>query len=75
MSAVWYCSHYLPPVSTTPAVPVAKFATGVFDTGGAPSLREFLKKNPNDPNFIFGGLGEDDSWKKPVAKNLETLSL
>jgi hypothetical protein len=26
------------PVSTTPAVPVAKFATGVVDTSGAPSL-------------------------------------
>ncbi len=25
---------YLPPVSTTPAVPVAKFAAGVVDTGG-----------------------------------------
>ncbi len=24
----------LPPVSTTPAVPVAKFASGVVDTGG-----------------------------------------
>jgi hypothetical protein len=31
-------SHYLPPISTTPAVPLAKFATDVFDTGGAPSL-------------------------------------
>ncbi len=47
---------YLLPVSTTPAVPVKKFAagdidtgaTGVVDTGGAPSLhlylREFLEK-------------------------------
>jgi hypothetical protein len=26
------------PISTTPAVPVAKFATGVVDTSGAPSL-------------------------------------
>ncbi len=26
----------LPPVSATPAVPEAKFATGVVDTGGAP---------------------------------------
>jgi hypothetical protein len=49
MSGVSYSSHYLPPVSTTPAIPVAKFAagvvdtggkfaTGVVDTGGAPSL-------------------------------------
>jgi hypothetical protein len=28
----------LPPVSTTSAVPVAKCATGVVDTGGAPLL-------------------------------------
>jgi hypothetical protein len=27
----------LPPVSATPAAPVEKFATGVVDTGGAPS--------------------------------------
>jgi hypothetical protein len=33
MSAVWYCSLYLPLVSTTQAVPVAKFATGVIDSG------------------------------------------
>ncbi len=65
----------LPPVSTTPAVPVAKlaagtvdtggiFATDVVGTGGAPSLANIstnLKKNRNYPNFIFGGSGEDDS--------------
>ncbi len=45
LSAAWYCCHYLPPVSTTPAAnlpPVSttlakmveKFATGVADTGG-----------------------------------------
>jgi hypothetical protein len=28
----------LPPVSTTSAVPVAKFATSIVDTGSAPSL-------------------------------------
>jgi hypothetical protein len=28
------CSHYLPPVSTTQAELVAKFDTGVIDTGG-----------------------------------------
>ncbi len=38
--AVWYCSHYFPLVSTTPAVPACvaytggKFATGVVVTGG-----------------------------------------
>ncbi len=30
MSAVWNCSHYFPPVSTTRAVLEAKFATGVI---------------------------------------------
>ncbi len=34
MSAAWYCSHYLPPVSTTLAKLVAKFTTGVIDTSG-----------------------------------------
>ncbi len=33
-SPAWYCSHYLPPVSTTQGKLVAKFATGVVDTGG-----------------------------------------
>jgi hypothetical protein len=30
------CSYCLPPVSTTPAKLVEKFAAGVVDTGGAP---------------------------------------
>jgi hypothetical protein len=34
VSAAWYCSHYLPPVSTTQGKLVAKFAAGVVDTGG-----------------------------------------
>ncbi len=34
VSAVSYCSEYLPLVSTKPAVQVAKFAAGVIDTGG-----------------------------------------
>jgi hypothetical protein len=29
----------------------------------------------NDPTVIFRDLEEDDSWKKPKAKNLVTLSL
>jgi hypothetical protein len=40
---------------------VAKFATGVLDTGGAPLLREFSKKTGHDPNVIIRGLGEGDS--------------
>ncbi len=31
-------------------------------------LCKFLQKTVNDPNVIFLGLGEDDSWKKPEAK-------
>jgi hypothetical protein len=34
VSAVGYSFHYLPLVSTTPAVLVAKFATDVIDTDG-----------------------------------------
>jgi hypothetical protein len=34
VSAAWDCSHYLPPVSTTQAEMVAKFAAGVAVTGG-----------------------------------------
>jgi hypothetical protein len=50
----------LPPVSTTPAVPMAKFATVVVDTGGAPLLANIpriFEKIQYDPNVIFGGLG------------------
>ncbi len=53
-------------------------AAGVVDTGGAPSLASIsanFRKNRNYPNVNFGGLGEDDSGKKPEAKNLVTLSL
>jgi hypothetical protein len=68
----------LPLVSTTPAVPVVKFAAGVIDAGSAPSLANIstnFRKNQNARNVIFRGLGEDDSRKKPEAKNLLTLSL
>ncbi len=74
---VWYYSNYLPPVSTTTAVQAAKFDAGVID--GAPWLAnlsaDFCEKIWKDPNVIFKGLGEDDSWKKPEAKYLVTLSL
>jgi hypothetical protein len=42
----------LPPVSTTPVVPEEKFAAGVVDTGGAPSLAnisENFSKNLKGP--------------------------
>ncbi len=50
----------LPPVSTTLGKLVVKFAAGVADTG---------------PNGLLWGWGETESWKKPEAKNLVTLSL
>jgi hypothetical protein len=34
-----------------------------------------FEKNRDGPNGILRGLGETDSWKKPEAKNLVTLSL
>jgi hypothetical protein len=58
-----------------------KFATGVVGTSGALlclDLRislQIFEKIRNDPTVIFRGLGEEDSWKKPEAKNLVTLSL
>jgi hypothetical protein len=57
MSAVWYCSHYLPPasltpaanlppVSLTPAVSVAKFAAGLIDTSLIPVVNLHLQISP-----------------------------
>ncbi len=51
-----------------------KFATDVVDTGGAPWPRIF-EKIRNGLNGILWVWGETDSWKKPEAKNLVTLSL
>jgi hypothetical protein len=70
----------LTPISTTLAKLVAKFAAGVVDTSGAPWLANisanFRKNsNQNGPYGILWGWGETDSWKKPEAKNLMTLSL
>jgi hypothetical protein len=62
----------LPPVSTTLAKLVAKFAAGVVDTAVA-NLPPVLIWN--GPNGILWFWGENDSWKKPEAKNLVTLSL
>jgi hypothetical protein len=57
-----------------------KFAGSVIDTGSAPWLANitviFWKDLKLPWYFIFTGLrDEDDSWKKPEAKNLVTLSL
>ncbi len=106
VSAAWYCSNYLPPVSMTPIcwhrrqicrryrwhrwqichrcqqhkgnwwqnlspvslIPVAnlppvslilaKFATSVIDTSGAPWLANISANFWKDPNVIIRGLGE-----------------
>jgi hypothetical protein len=76
-------------VSTTQGKLVAKFAASVVETGGnlppvslTPVVHLDLRISPrifekirNDSNVIISGLGEGDSWKKPEAKNLVTLSL
>jgi hypothetical protein len=62
----------LPPVSTTPAELVAKFAAGVVDNGGKFAMPtvvhldlqispRFFEKIRNDPSVIFRGLGKGDS--------------
>jgi hypothetical protein len=52
----------LPPVSTTLAKLVAKFAAVVVD------ISANFWKIQNDPNGILWGCGETDSWKKPETK-------
>jgi hypothetical protein len=43
---------------------------GVVVTGGKfANISVNFPKKLNDPNFIYRGLGEDGSWKKPEAKN------
>ncbi len=56
---------------------MAKFATGVVDTGGAPwlaNISDNFRKKFEMTQHYFLGLGEDDSWKKPEETNLVTLS-
>jgi hypothetical protein len=51
-------------INNTIGIPVAKFAAGVVDTGGAPSLAKISANFRNfltNPTVIFGGLGKDDS--------------
>ncbi len=54
-----------------------KFATCVNNTRGTGGKFDasVVDTGSNGPNVIFRGLGEGDSWKKPEAKNLVTLSL
>ncbi len=75
VSAAWYWSHYLPPVSLTQVanlLPVSLIPVVHLDLRISPRIFE---KIWNSPNGILWGWGETDSWKKPEAKNLVTLSL
>ncbi len=76
----------LPPVSLIPVanlLPVSLIPAAIchwcrwhrWCTLTCDYLREFSQKIQNDPNVIIRGLGEGDSWKKPEAKILMTLSL
>jgi hypothetical protein len=73
----------LPPVSTTLANLVAKFAAGVDDTGATgvidtltfEDLREFSKKFKTVLIGYSGAEGKLIHEKKTEAKNLMTLSL
>ncbi len=106
VSAAWYCSHYLPPVSlipvasllpvlltllanfppvsTTQAKLVAKFAAGVVDTGGnfatgvidtrgAPWLANIssnFRKNSKWPKCYLQGLGGRWFMKKNLKQKI-----
>jgi hypothetical protein len=65
----------LPPVSLTSAAnlpPVSLIPVVNLEVRISPRIFEKFR---NGPNGILRGLGETDSWKKPEAKNLVTLSL
>ena len=72
----------LPPVST---IPVAKAKEKIYIYVNSTTQRcpnKIIKISPwifekirNGLNGILWGWGENDSWKKPEAKNLVTLSL
>ncbi len=72
VSAVWYCCHYLPPVSTTPVAKMGeKFVTGVADTGGAPWLANIsanFRKNSKRSKWNTLGLGGNWIMKKTRSK-------
>jgi hypothetical protein len=62
-------------VSITPVVLVAKFTTGVVDTGAVVHLGLQISPWIVEKNFIwpwcyFQELREDDSWKKSEAKKI-----
>ncbi len=66
VSAVWYCFHFSI---------CHRYCWHRWCTLTCEYLHAFLKKIQNDPSVIFGGLGGDDFWKNPEAKNLVALSL
>jgi hypothetical protein len=41
---------------------VAKFATGIVDTDGAPGLPRIFEKIRKDPKVIFRSFRKDGSW-------------
>jgi hypothetical protein len=74
-AGVVYTDGNLPPVSLTPMAnlpPVSTTPVVHLDLRISPRIFEKIR---NDPNVIIRGLGEGDSWKKPEAKNLVTMSL
>ncbi len=73
VSPVKYSFHYLPLVSRHRWQICCLCRWYQRCTFTCEYLREFSTKILNDPNVIFGGLGVDDSWKKPEPKNLVTL--
>jgi hypothetical protein len=66
----------LPPVSTTLAKLVANLPPVLLIPVAILRISpRIFEKIRNGPNGILWGCGETDSWKKPEAKNLVTLSL
>ncbi len=69
-----WCQNF-PPISLRPVPnlpPVSLILVVHLDLRIFPQI---FKKNWNGPNGIFRSWGETNSWKKPEAKNLVTLSL
>ena len=82
VSAAWYCSHYLPPVSVTQVELVTNFAIGVIDTVDKFAHLDLrisqwiFEKIPNYPNVIFRGLSGRRIMKKTRSKkSRDTVSL
>ncbi len=74
MLAVWYCSHYLPQLSTTPAVPVANLPQMSLIPPQwcgltCENLLE-LSKNCNDPILLSSG-----ACGKMIHENLKQTIL